>query len=236
MSSRPRADAGSCATSTISSRSQTTRRQARRKGRAAPRAHRGHRARAPARLLRAGERGLALGLIPSAARRHLKSFSAASSLGTDRLQRPSPRACYRVNPSARTDPRIPILASASSPAENSAADCRSGWSPAGRSQGRPQPSRSDASAFVNGEVSGGAGRGFSWRSPLGEPDSEASRTLCGIRTILCVSTLAGWPDCGRAGQCRRGHCISSSEALARSEPCVGKTPAPIAWGPCWRTW
>ena len=32
MSSRPRADAGSCATSTISSRSQTTRRQARRKG------------------------------------------------------------------------------------------------------------------------------------------------------------------------------------------------------------
>ena len=37
--------------------------------RAAPRAHRGHRARAPTRLLRAGARDLALGLIPSAAPR-----------------------------------------------------------------------------------------------------------------------------------------------------------------------
>jgi hypothetical protein len=85
--------------------------------------------------------------------------------------------------------------SALSPAEDSAADCRSRGSPTqSSSPGRPRPSRSDASAFVNAEVSGGSHevpdllkRGSVWLSlPLFAREQERGSQRAGRAAALAA--------------------------------------------------
>ena len=118
------------------------------------------------------------------------------------------------------------VASGSSPAENSAMDCRSGRSPTGsRSSERPESVRPDGSAFVNAEASHVArARDCLWAKP-GAPTAGA--IVSSTRPSLLSRHSAG-----RVWRASSAFCPAISTPVGPAPTTTNVSQLACSWGSC----